>query len=391
MKLVSLFILLCILKCTAFAQLQRGFEPQEAKEMIALCNSYSYLELYNDDRAIIPKGYSKIYSSPVKGMDNKFQVYTKGSIGVINFRGSTAKKSSWMENLHSALIPVDDTIKIQEKIFFYKFGEDTASGVHCGFALGLAYLHEELIEQINALNKNGIKNIILTGHSQGGAIALLTRAYLEYSTNGILSKENKYKVYTFGQPMIGNIEFVREYNTKFCSNEMSFSMINSADVVPKMPLSYNDSTFLRDNLIDLLSKEKEFDRNQMLKDGLMILFEKKLNAMAEKFGQSVNKQIERELGNIELPNPKNEINYSQICNIIMLPPPDYPLELKDSSLLNDSTFLATHPKDQNGIFQDKSVYKKTPMSLNHKPYNYYTSVLKVYFPKEYEKVDPKLF
>jgi hypothetical protein len=158
-----------------------------------------------------------------------------------------------------------------------------------------------------------------------------------------------------------------------------------------MPLSYNDSTFLRDNLIDLLSKEKEFDRNQMLKDGLMILFEKKLNAMAAKFGHAVNKQIEKELGNIELPNPKNEINYSQICTIIMLPPPDYPLELKDSSLLNDSVFLAAHPRDHNGIFQDKSVYKKTPMSLNHKPYNYYTSVLKAYFPKEYEKVDPKLF
>jgi hypothetical protein len=192
---------MCIINPTSFAQLKRGFDPQEVKEMIALCNSYSYLELYNDDRAIIPKGYTKIYSSPVIGMDNKFQVYTKGNIGVVNFRGSTA----------------------------------------------------------------------------------------------------------------------------------------------------------------------------------------------EKFGQSVNKQIERELGNIELPQPKNEINYSQICNIIMLPPPDYPLELKDSSLLNDSVFLAAHPRDHNGVFQDKSVYKKTPMSLNHKPYNYYTSVLKLYFPKDYEKVEPKLF
>jgi hypothetical protein len=73
--------------------LQYVFDKEEALDMIALCNSFSFIELYNSDSMIIPKGYEKIYTSGVLGMENKYQVYKKGKIAVICFRGSIRENS----------------------------------------------------------------------------------------------------------------------------------------------------------------------------------------------------------------------------------------------------------------------------------------------------------
>lgn len=373
------------------AQISSGFNPNEAKELISLCNSYTYLDLEGDDSKIIPKGYKRIYESPVYGMDNKFQIYTKGKTGVINFRGSTDKKSSWLENFYSAMIPVEGEIKISFETFEYKFGKDTSSGVHSGYVLGLAYMHEDLLLQVKNLNKQGIYSIYITGHSQGGSLAILTRAYFHHLSFTKLSKKNKFKVYSFAQPMVGNKEFIAEYNRLFCETEMSYTLINPADFVPRMPLSYNDTTLVRDGILSLLSKDKELDKSQFIKDGLISMFQTKLTGTVNKFGKSVENQIQRELGEIRLPEPKKDINYAQVGNLIELPAPIYPLQLKDPDLLNDPEFMSNHSRDGNGVFEDKSVYKKTSMSLNHKPYNYYTAVLKVYFPREYKTVEPKVF
>lgn len=367
-----------------------AFDAGEARDMIRLCNSFTFLDLYGSDAAILPEGYKKIYTSPVIGMDNMFQVYIKDQTGVLCFRGSTEKKSSWMENLYAAMIPVQGTIEVQGEKFEYAFGKDTASNVHSGYALSMSYLHKQIIEQIKQLNSKGIYHIFITGHSQGGALAIMTRSYLEFNRTG-LSTKNQYKVYTFAQPMCGNAAFAREYNRNFSEKNRSYSMINPEDMVPTMPLSYNDSTFVRDNLLALLSKDEEIDKSKMLREGLMLLFESKLGPLAEKFGNSVATQIQKEFGNISLPEPTGQFNYSQVGNIIYLDPPQYPLELKDSAWLDDPEFVARYPRDEKGVFINKNVYKKTSMGLQHKPYNYYTAILRKYFPKEYAKTEPKSF
>lgn len=391
MKILLTALLLSLLPMCASAALKPGFDKHEVRDMIALCNSFTYLELYGDDKAIIPSGYKKIYTSEIHGMDNKFQVYTKGNTGIINLRGSTDKKSSWLENIYSAMIPVEGNIQMNESDFHYKFGTNPKSNVHSGYTLGLAYLKDDLVSQIKSLNRKGIHDIIITGHSQGGALAVLTRAYIHHSLKGELSSKNRFKVYTFAQPMVGNIEFVREYNEEFCDAEMSFSLINPEDKVPHMPTSYNDSTFFQDNLTALISKDEQFNPKKMLADGLTKLFSKPLSRTVTKFGTAVDKQLEKELGKVTLPNPTGDINYSQVGNLSYLPPPEYPLEMKDSSLLNDKEFMERYPRDENGIFLNKSVYKKTTMSQNHKPYNYYTAVLRKYFPARYSVIEPKSF
>ena len=387
MKFSIILTYLCI-ACGAHSQLASGLDENEVKDMILLCNSYTYLDLYGDDSEIIPDGYRRVYTSPVLGMDNKFQVYRKGAIAVFNFRGSTDKKISWMENLHSSMIPVEGEIKTEAGIFNYKFGADTAARVHSGFSLALSYLYDPIIEQIKALNNKGVNNIILTGHSQGGALVILLRSLLHYSTD--INSNNRFKVYTFAQPMSGNAEFADEYNKIFCAEGMSYSFVNPEDHVTRMPLSHSEESFKLD-LIALVTGQQEVDEHDIVRETILNIFEDRLRSFSSNFSESVSKQIQKELGEFSLPEESGEIDYVQVENQNLIPPPFYPLEMKDSSLLQDSAFMVDHPRDENGIFINKGVYKKITMAQHHKPYNYFTGILQKYFPKEYEAIEPKSF
>ena len=95
MKIFTSIVILLI-SVNLNAQLKPGFEPEEAQDLIAICNSYTFLELYEDDTDIIPKGYKKKFTSETIGMDNQFQIYSTGKTGVIHFRGSTSQVTSWI-------------------------------------------------------------------------------------------------------------------------------------------------------------------------------------------------------------------------------------------------------------------------------------------------------
>lgn len=386
--LLSLFSTISLLLT---AQLQAGFDAVEAREMIQLCNSYTYLDLYGSDKEIIPEGYVKEYTSPSLGMDNVFQVYRHGTIGVINFRGSTTKKTSWLENLYASMIPVKGTIEVNERKFKYKVGKDTASAVHAGYMLAISFLEEEVRNQIKRLNKNGVFDIILTGHSQGGAIAQLMRAHLEEEPFYRVRNKNNFKVYAFANPMIGNRSFSNEYAHKFCDDGMSFVILNPDDFVPNMPINFKDGQSWEEQLITLLTDSDSFDGKEAAIGGFMSFFKGNIESMAKNLSERINKQLMKELGDISMPSYKQEINYVHTGNVILISPTEYPLELKDSSILNDKAALKKLKRNEDGTFENKSLYKKSSWMLQHKPYNYYTAILKEYFPEEYERLDQKYF
>ena len=133
-----------------------GFIRSEAREMIAVCNSFTFLDLYQNDAEIIPAGYEKRYTSGTFGMDNKYQVYVKDDMAVISFRGSTDKQLSWIENMYASMIPATGTILLEGEKFTYCFARDSGAAGHSGYALGIAFLHNELIYQIKNFNREEI-------------------------------------------------------------------------------------------------------------------------------------------------------------------------------------------------------------------------------------------
>jgi hypothetical protein len=104
------------------------------------------------------------------------QVFENGQVGIITFRGSTTKTSSWIENMYTAMIPATGIVILDGEKLPYKFASDTAAAVHSGYALAVMLLKSTIIDQINKLNAKGIYDILLTGHSQGVALAHLTHA-----------------------------------------------------------------------------------------------------------------------------------------------------------------------------------------------------------------------
>lgn len=392
MKLTSsILIAFLLVAAAAKSQIRSGFDPLEARDLIQICNSFGYLDLYGSDSEILPKGYQKVYTSPAYGMDNKFQIYTKGKTGVIHFRGSTTKQSSWLENLYASMIPVKDKISIDGKVFSYQVGEKEESRVHAGYTLAIYFFKDDLLEQIRKLNKEGIYDFYITGHSQGGALAQIVRAYFAYLPEKELSKENNFKVYAFANPMVGNGSFAAEYSQKYCASEMSFLIHNPADFVTKLPVSYNDSTFWQQNLSQMLMSSGDFNMPGFAVDGALLLFKDRIKDMAKSMSKNIEQQLLKELGEIKMPAFHDDINYMHTGNLILISSTEYPLELKDSTILQNDSLMKIYKRDANGVFENKNLYKNTNVSMQHKAYNYYTAIMKDYFSDEYELLQQKYF
>lgn len=379
----------CFFSQVVFSQSNAGFNSYEAKDMIAICNSFSYQEMYGSDAAIVPKEYKLIYASADMGMDNKFQVFAKDDLGVICFRGSTDDRKSWLENFYSSMIPAKGKINIKGEDFNYNFSEDTSAAVHAGYSLGLAYMNSEIITQIKTLNSRNIYRIILTGHSQGGALSLLTRAHLESLLGNDISINNVFKVYTYANPMVGNDSFCKDYNRRFAAQQMSFSMINPKDAIPKMPLEYVEGKLFDRKNLDVFFKPEGFDTGLLAKTLLMRPLGRASNTTMKYLSKQIDRQIDRELGQITMPDYVDGINYHQVDNKLIIEPVQYPYVLLDSTILENDSLMMNLERYENGIFVDNSLYESEPMFYQHKPYNYYLSILKIYFREEYELLPNK--
>jgi len=384
MKIFTSIVILLI-SVNLNAQLKPGFEPEEAQDLIAICNSYTFLELYEDDTDIIPKGYKKKFTSETIGMDNQFQIYSTGKTGVIHFRGSTSQVTSWIENMYSAMIPAKGVVKINNKEHTYQFANDTLAAVHSGYALAILLQAPSLLEQIKQLNAQGIHSILITGHSQGGALATLCRAYLEHLPSETVAAKNQFKTYSFANPMVGNKAFAEEYNTMYSADKTSFRIINPADMIQEMPVHYDEDKKLinAERIFNTISGKEKLSLKKLSVEFVARNFERTL---ANHIGFS-NRQIERFVSkvitSIEMPEYTKDINYYKAGAVMTLRPFVYPTVAIEESQLSEYD-LKDLLQDDNGTF-----YKKEPAFFQHKPYNYYVGVLQKYLPKEYDSLKRK--
>jgi len=113
-----------------------------------------------------------------------------------------------------------------------RLGTDlAAAGVgarfHQGFVKAIGDTWEPFLEAIEAERKKNDRPIWLTGHSLGGALALLAAWLLRRKFI------NVHQVYTFGGPMIGNDDVVQAFAREF--PDSIFRYVNHPDPVPKLP------------------------------------------------------------------------------------------------------------------------------------------------------------
>lgn len=93
--------------------------------------------------------------------------------------------------------------------------------VHRGFFAALESVRQELKASIAQTH---CRRVWLTGHSLGGALAMLCARAWEEAVAG---------VYTFGQPRAGDAAFARDYNELLA--DRTFRVIRATDIVPRVP------------------------------------------------------------------------------------------------------------------------------------------------------------
>lgn len=355
---------------TTSAQFGPGYEVEEARDMVALCNSFTFLKEEGSDSEILPKGYKRIYASPSMGMDNQFQVYVSGNSGVLVFRGSTASPTSWMANIYASMIPAQGEISIAGTPRPYRFADNTGAAVHSGYALATVILANEVLQQVTQLNKRGIRHIYITGHSQGGSLAQMVRAYLENLPAGEIEESNTYKTYAFAPPMIGDKSFAAEYNQRFSSKETSFTIINPGDPVPLFPSGMDGDG--GGDAIQMFSGGEPNDFRSMMMAFLFQSMNDTIAGFANQMGQNLLATLSNSMGEVKMPASLSRFEYQRTGKVVEIEPMDFP-EIPNKIQDPEAPEFVPEP----GMYQ-------------HKPYVYYQSILKTNFPNEFNRLKREL-
>jgi len=150
---------------------------------------------------------------------------------VIAFRGTEAKVSDWLTDAFAVPTQVG-TIKIHT-------GFNNAFSVNTNEkGRTVENILSDILNSNQALGDNGTPlPLFLTGHSLGGALALLATRQLASNINGAC--------YTFGGPRVANYEYFENIKTPV------YRVVNSSDIVPKIPPGALNVLFV--NLMKALS------------------------------------------------------------------------------------------------------------------------------------------
>jgi hypothetical protein len=146
---------------------------------------------------------------------------------VVAFRGTESPTS--IEGLKDWLLTDAANLLILPE---GRLGTDlAAAGVgarfHQGFVDAIASVWEPLFEAVDAERKKNDRPIWITGHSLGGALAVLAAWLFRRKFVNI------HQVYTFGGPMVGNAIAVKAIDNDF--QDKIFRYVNGLDPVPKLP------------------------------------------------------------------------------------------------------------------------------------------------------------
>ena len=141
-----------------------------------------------------------------------YEIYELNDVLYIAFKG-TDDLQDWSYNLDYELkkltIPYDN--------------KNSKIKVHTGFLKIYKMVRENIHNKIGTF-----KNIVVSGFSMGGAIAVLCSIDLQYNFNANI------KCITFGSPRVGNKEFINSYNKRV----EAVKIINKSDPIAKLPTRF---------------------------------------------------------------------------------------------------------------------------------------------------------
>ncbi|MEU0685393.1 lipase family protein [Streptomyces uncialis] len=143
------------------------------------------------------------------------QAYVAGSdrMVIVAFRGTEpAVLKDWLSDGNTPPVP----------------GPAGKGLVHLGFHLALASVHPEVRDTVVEFGGAG-RSVWLTGHSLGGALAMLSGARLRFEDPNL----SPHGVFTYGQPRTCDRLLATAYNDALKNRTHRF--VNNNDIVPQVP------------------------------------------------------------------------------------------------------------------------------------------------------------
>jgi len=306
---LSLLAVIVLSLPIAAQQLSPGFEKKEYIELLKVNAMFgdSVFRVHVPP----PEHSTFLYRSPVVGLENRWDLFLcDDHVGIISIRGTTASKESWMANFFAAMVPAVGSIRLNDtQVFNYRLAANPMAAVHAGWLLSTAYLSQTLVPKVDSMYRAGVRSFLITGHSQGGAIAYLVTAYLyQLRREHRLPADMVFKTYCSAGPKPGNLYFAYDYE-HMTAGGWSFNVVNTADWVPETPVSIQTlHDFNKTNVFAVapaLFKKQSFPVswigkyifNRLTKPGL------KAQRVYEKYlGRYVSRQVLKQLPGLHMPD-----------------------------------------------------------------------------------------
>jgi len=141
-------------------------------------------------------------------------VLDEGTCITVAFRG-TASVRDWIEDCEFRM----QTLTWEQN--------NISAEVHDGFLKCLDSVLQDVTHQVNSCLQAASRPVFITGHSLGGALAILCALEMYRQKVPIAA------VYTFGQPRVCNRIFQNLYDAVLF--EETFRVVNQNDIVPRTP------------------------------------------------------------------------------------------------------------------------------------------------------------
>ncbi len=373
---------LLFLQCSALVcaqSLQPGFDKNEYIELMKL--SAQFGDSAYRAALPVPPQYTLSYRSDVMGLDNRWDLWIHGDarhgdarhgdarhgdarhgdarhgdarhgdarsdqVAVISVRGTTERSESWLANLYAAMVPAQGALTLSDDFTFsYQLAAHPRAAVHVGWLVSTAFLVRDMLPKIDSCYQTGIKNMIVMGHSQGGAIAYLLTAHLySLQKQGRLPSDIRFKTYCSAAPKPGNLYFAYEYEA-MTQNGWAYNVVNSADWVPEVPVTVQ--TLDDFNQPSPFANARETIRKQKFRARIALNYAyKKLYKPTRKaqenyqklLGDFTSKQVKQYLPGFKAPRYFDSNDYVRTGNTITL------LAEEEYEAWNDqdSTFIFAH-------------------------------------------------
>jgi hypothetical protein len=329
--------------------LSPGFDKEEMLQVMYVSVRAGGVTKYYADSNFVPEPshFKMAYRSPVIGLKNLYEIWTHDKTAVISVRGTTMEAESWMANFYAAMVPAKGSILMSPTdSFHYQVASDPKAAVHAGWMLSTAYIARDLQPRLDSLYDQGCRNLIVTGHSQGGGISYLLTAYLYNQQKlKLLPADIRIKTYSTAAPKPGNLYFAYEYEAA-TQGGWAFNVLNTSDWVPEMPFSIQTTddfnTVNPFRSVSSIIKKQSF-KNRIIYNTLYKKLSKPPKHARDRYrkflGDKFYPQVAKTLPEYQKPDFYNSSNYTRAGTPVILSPDEsYSEKYKD----NESNFWMHH-------------------------------------------------